>query len=101
MTRKKSRQNLDAMLYAQCPCCEGRGRVQSPATVAITIRRQLRRLSMNRTGSFVVQAHPQVAELLSVPAELKKLQQELALAVKIEAVPTLHPEAHTILAGPE
>ena len=103
MTRKKSRQNLDAMLYSQCPCCEGRGRVQSPQTVAINIRRQLRRLSQtNRSVSgLLVQAHPQVAETLSAPADLKKLQQELALTVKIEAVPSLHPETYTILLNQE
>lgn len=103
MTRKKSRQNLDAMLYAECPCCEGRGRVQSPATVSIAIRRHLRRLSVaGRSGSrFVVQVHPQVAEILAAPAEWKKLQQELALELRIEASPVLHPEAYSILAMPE
>lgn len=99
MTRKKSRQNLDALLYTQCPCCEGRGRVQSPPTVSINIRRQLRRLSQSGRPAlgFLVQTHPQVAEVLTAPAELKKLQQELALIVKVEPQPALHPESYSIL----
>lgn len=102
MTRKKSRQNLDAMLYSPCPCCAGSGRVQSPATVAINIRRQLRQLAQTAAScSYTVQVHPQVAEVLAVPADLKRLQQELAVALKIEAVPALHPETFSILAAHE
>lgn len=103
MTRKKSRQNLDAMLYAPCPCCEGRGRVLSPPTVSIHIRRQLRRLAATSGAvrSYLVQAHPLVAECLANPAELKRLQNELAIAVKVEPAPALHPETYSILANQE
>ena len=103
MTRKKSRQNLDSMLYAQCPCCEGRGRVQSPSTVSIGIRRQLRRLAQagRPAAGFLVQTHPQVAEVLTAPAEWKKLQQELAITIKVEPSPALHPETYSILANQE
>ncbi|MDU4961924.1 MAG: Rne/Rng family ribonuclease [Sporomusaceae bacterium] len=103
MTRKKSRQNLDGMLYSPCPCCAGGGRVQSPPTVAINIRRQLRQLARTAAAgrSYIVQAHPQVAEVLAVPADLKRLQQELSVALKIEAVPALHPETYSILAAHE
>jgi ribonuclease G len=103
MTRKKSRQNLDAMLYSQCPCCEGRGRVQSAPTVSINIRRHLRRLSLSASSvrSYIVQAHPQVVEVLAAPSELKRLQQELGITLKVEALPALHPETYTILANQE
>jgi ribonuclease G len=91
------------MLYSPCPCCEGSGRVQSPPTVSIKIRRQLRHLSLSSRSarSYIVQVHPQVAEVLAAPAELKKLQQELAITLKVEALPALHPETYSILANQE
>jgi ribonuclease G len=67
MTRKKARQNLEAMLHAPCPCCEGRGYVFSPETVAINVTRKLRKLvkAQQAKGRLIIQAHPLVAEAVA------------------------------------
>lgn len=99
MTRKKSRQSLDAVLFSDCPCCEGRGKVKSPATVAISVRRQLRRLAgSGRSGDkLIIQVHPQVAEVFLQKGELERLSQEMARTISVESVPAMHPEAFSIL----
>lgn len=99
MTRKKSRQNLESILYTECPCCEGRGRVQSPETVIIDIRRRLRKLNdqPNRQGGVIVQVHPTVAAVLNRPGELARVEKEICRSIAIEAVASMHPEVFTIL----
>ena len=44
ITRKKTRQNIDSIVYSECPICHGRGRIESPETVAIRISRDIRRM---------------------------------------------------------
>lgn len=99
MTRKKSRQNIESILYTECPCCEGRGRVHSPETVIINIRRRLRKLSVrsNWQGDAIIQVHPTVAAILNRAGELSSLEKELGRSIVIETVPSMHPEVFTIL----
>ncbi|QDR80134.1 Rne/Rng family ribonuclease [Sporomusa termitida] len=103
MTRKKARQNINGMLYDQCPCCWGRGRIKSPATVVIDIKRELRKLNKRpRTGGrLVIQVHPQVAHFLNRQGELKRLEQETARALAVEAAHTLNPELFSLLWKPD
>lgn len=103
MTRKKSRQDLGALLYSECPCCGGRGFVQSPETVAIAITRQLRQLSKDHASGrrLVVHASPPVAEVLRRPGELDRLGRELSRRITVEAVPAMNCEAYSILKGKE
>ncbi|VBB07874.1 ribonuclease e/g [Lucifera butyrica] len=99
MTRKKSRQNLDSLLYSECPCCSGRGRIQSPETVAIHVRRHLRKINgeCKGGGHILIQVHPRVAEIFSRQDEIPRLEQELARRLVVEAVPTMHTEAFSVL----
>ncbi|MBP2653292.1 MAG: ribonuclease, Rne/Rng family [Firmicutes bacterium] len=101
MTRKKVRQDLEAMLYAECPCCSGRGHVLSPQTVVSGVIREIRQLSAlgKLRGKIVVQVHPQVAEVLK--PEVKRLVTEFARSLIVEAVSTMNSEAYTILHGRE
>lgn len=103
MTRKKARQNIDQFLYSECPCCEGRGRIQSAETVAIHILRKLRHLVSRQhvKGNLVVQVHPRVAEVLQRKGEKERFEQELARTITIEVVTSLHAENFSILSGKE
>ncbi len=98
MTRKKSRQNLDNMLYSDCPCCEGRGRVQSSETVVINIWRELRKMNSRHRvqGRLLIQAHPHVTELLE-RGELTRMEKELSRSLAVEATPNMNPEIFSIL----
>lgn len=99
MTRKKSRQNLESMLYTECPCCAGRGLVQSPETVMINLRRQLRKQINQRQGQggLVIQVHPSVAALFERPGVLSLLEKEMCRTIRIEGVMSMHPEVFTVL----
>ncbi len=103
MTRKKARQNINGMLYDQCPCCLGRGRIKSPATVVIDIKRELRKLNKRpRTGGrLLIQVHPQVADFLNRQGELKRLEQETARTLAVEASQTMNPEMFSLLWKPD
>ncbi|WP_371371519.1 Rne/Rng family ribonuclease [Sporomusa aerivorans] len=103
MTRKKARQNLNGMLYSPCPCCLGKGRIKSPETVAIDIKRELRKLN-NRSrpgGRLLLQVHPQVAEFLTRQGEFKRLEQETARTLSVEATPGINPEVFSLLWKPD
>ncbi|MEH7379796.1 Rne/Rng family ribonuclease [Bacillus sp. JJ1533] len=41
ITRKKTRNNLSAILQTNCPTCSGTGRIDSPETVAFKLEREL------------------------------------------------------------
>jgi len=98
ITRKKSRQNLEAILYEDCPVCSGSGRVQSKEAIALEIKRRIRGL-LRKQGSakeLLVIAHPLEAEYLQQNV-LKDWDRELSCHIVTEADPSLHVEAFMIL----
>lgn len=103
MTRKKVRQDIATILNSQCPCCEGRGFVRSPETVAAAVRRQVRRLGKAKAaqGPVVVQVHPRVAAVLQKPGELEHLAQETARRISVETPADIGMEAYAVLTGKE
>ncbi len=99
ITRKKARQNLESMLYSECPCCAGRGRVQSAETVVINIWRKLRDIMSKprRQGRMVIEVHPLIADFLKTQGELARMEQELACSLCVEERAEMHPEVFSIL----
>lgn len=101
MTRKKVRQNLNTMMYGECPCCQGRGRVLTPETVAIDVRKYLRNICKHKKARrLVIQVHPRVAEILA-KTDIDLLAQELSCSLKVEAVQAMHPEAFSVIGDKE
>ena len=100
MTRKKARQTYEGTLYESCPCCGGRGIVQSPETVSIAIHRQLRRLAAKKPGAaLVVQMHPRILERFGDKKAAATLAEELGIELSLEAVESLQPEVYAIFEG--
>lgn len=65
MTRKKSRQSISNTLQTVCPYCKGDGKVLSPESVVLRVRRQLIKLFAEEShASYLVRVHPVVAELI-------------------------------------
>ena len=98
ITRKKSRQNLEAVLFSDCPVCSGSGRVQSKEAIALEIKRRVRGL-LKKQGSakeILVVVHPLEAEYLQQNM-LKDWNRELSCHITAEADPSLHVEAFMIL----
>ena len=97
ITRKKSRQNLDSVLYAPCPVCQGSGQVQSPETVAIEAKRRLRGL-LKKPGAcrdILIMAHPLVAEYLKT--QLHAWDRELNCSLTVEEDAALDVESFSLL----
>jgi ribonuclease G len=97
ITRKKSRQNLDSVLYAPCPTCQGSGQVQSPETVAIEAKRRLRGILKKQGASrdVLIMAHPLVAEYLK--GELHAWERELNCSLELKDDPLLDVESFSLL----
>ncbi|MBR6710009.1 MAG: Rne/Rng family ribonuclease [Selenomonadaceae bacterium] len=99
ITRKKSRQNLESMIYSECPYCHGKGRVESPETVGIQISRDIRRmeLSSHSEDGYEVEVHEFVAEELRRGKLLQPLEQEFGIRIRVMTKPGMHPENYSIL----
>ena len=98
ITRKKSRQNLEAVLFSDCPVCSGSGRVQSKEAIALEIKRRIRGL-LKKQGSakeILVVTHPLEAGYLQQEL-LKDWNRELSCHITVEADTSLHVEAFMIL----
>ncbi len=100
VTRKRSRTNLRQALTRPCPCCGERGRVKSPATVCLELRRE----ALARGGGsrpLVVRVHPEVAAALTGEwAEvLRELEERLGAAPRVEPDATLHLERFELVEG--
>ena len=99
ITRKKTRQNIDSIVYSECPICHGRGRIESPETVAIRISRDIRRMerkSHAREG-YEIEVHETVAEELRANQLMMNLAAEFGTDIKVTVKPGMHPENYTIL----
>ena len=100
MTRKKARQTFEGTSYEECPCCGGRGIIQSPDTLVIAIRRQLRRIAAKRPGAdLVVQMHPRIADRFGDKKSVSALKAELGIDLTVEAVESMQPEIYAIFEG--
>ena len=99
ITRKKSRQNLDSIIYSECPICHGRGRVESPETVSIRIAADIRRMEhkSHAEDGYEIEVHETVAEELRHNQLLMNLAAEFAMDIKVTAAPGMHPENYSIL----
>ena len=99
ITRKKSRQNLDSIIYSECPACHGRGRVESPETVSIRIASAIRRMerSSHATEGYGIEVHETVAEELRQNQLMMNLAAEFGTDIKVTAKPGMHPENYSIL----
>ncbi len=99
ITRKKSRQNFEGILYADCPCCHGSGRVESPETVAIRICRDIRRIEERSHADFgyEVEVHETVALALLDSPLVDRLSSDLGIKVGFVIKPGMHPESYSIL----
>lgn len=88
MTRKRTRESLGRQLHEPCFYCDGTGQLQSRATVAHEILRQIRREVFTMAGyAIVVNAHPAVVDALKTEeAEALKAAEALFMR-RIELVP--------------
>jgi ribonuclease G len=91
MTRKRTRESLGRVLHEPCFYCDGTGQIQSRATIAYEILRQIRRDRGSLPGySVVVNAHPAVIDLMqteekeAVDEAARRFQRRIILSPRTE-----------------
>lgn len=91
ITRKKSRQNVEAMLYSPCPVCQGSGKIESTETIFIRICREIRRLEKRKhnTDGYELQLSPATAQELKLKDAFKNLEQELGINIEVVSKPEI------------
>ncbi len=107
MTRQRVRPSLLHSMTADCPSCNGIGRVFRPEVVARRLERALRRAaaadrSADGTRRFVVRLHPEVALYLleEEPEFLKRLGKETRIDCELRDDPMLLVDEFRLMAQP-
>jgi len=95
MTRQKQRKSAESVFFQLCPYCEGRGKVKSIITIAITCLRMLSQLlKEHKKNKLLVSLHPQVVEFLNTQYKdtLTDLQNRYKTPIILNPSPHLHLE---------
>jgi ribonuclease G len=88
LTRKRSRADLRSLLMRSCPYCGETGHVLNEDTIALSIKRFLRKIGhANHTKAALIETHPYVAEYIA-ETYLLHWEEELERKIYIAAVPT-------------
>ena len=95
ITRKRMYQDLEEVMREPCPYCEGRGRVLSAETMALRVRRELRRLLRAAKGkAMLLEVHPDVYQRLTDGGDgwLRQLESQTGKRVRLRDREGLHVE---------
>ena len=99
MTRKRTEESLAQKLCIPCTYCDGKGEVKSPVTVAYDIIRELvREFSKVKADTFVVKAHPQIADRLMEEDKefIEEIKSKFGKRVMVKSTPEFHLEHYEI-----
>jgi ribonuclease G len=102
LTRKREGKDLDLVLREECPYCTGRGRLLSPHTVALRIRRDiLKRAASDDEEAVFVELHPRVGkEFLGQDGEeIQALEHLLGRPVYVKVSEDFHQEDYVVELG--
>lgn len=102
LTRKREGKDLDLVLREECPYCTGRGRILSPGTVALRIRREILKGVTDASDEAVyVLTHPRVGKVFlgQDGEELNALEQQIGRTIYVKVSEDLHQEEYEIEVG--
>ena len=100
MTRQRRRKSLSDTVCEPCPCCSGRGRVKSRASVCYEIFREIEREAAHgTTQTFCVLVHPEVEQCLLEEENhvLRNLEARLGRKLLVESDNSFHRETFEII----
>lgn len=85
ITRKKTRHNIDNLLYRDCPVCQGTGRILSTEALAINVCRDIRRIEARKHGAdgYELHIHPEAARELKAGDAFERIYKDLGVRVNI------------------
>jgi ribonuclease G len=94
MTRERVHNTVQTMAYQDCPYCQGRGRIKSPLTMAISALKELKRFLKDhpaRTVSLCV--NPAVyEEIAKNHAGIRETEHRFRTRIELTSNPALHIE---------
>jgi len=102
MTRKRTSRSLARQMQVACPCCEGRGRILSPETMATRIQDELRAArSDNDHEAYLIWADPAVVLTLIGPhgEYIEQLEEAAGAKLYVRSTYDVHPERYEIISG--
>lgn len=102
ITRKRVYQDLDEIMRTPCPYCEGRGRVLSPETMAVRVRREAGKLVRGaQSPAVLIEVHPQVAGALLRDGAgwVRALEESSGRRVRVRGREGLHLERLNVAEG--
>ena len=101
MTRKRTRDTIIRTLCESCTHCEGKGFIKGKQTVAYEVMREIEREGIEReVGKILVQAHPEVIDILAIDERdtLDQLERRYRKQIYLQAVTDFHPEQFEVSA---
>lgn len=101
ITRHRRGESLWRQMTQPCPHCQGMGRVKTPLTLSIELRRRIRSfaatLSPQEKGVIVVSVHPEVASWMALEEEaMERLERQTNRLVYLFVNPASAPNHFTI-----
>lgn len=103
ITRKRVYQDLEEVMRIPCPYCEGRGRVLSPETMALRLRRELRKtLRQTSRGAVLVEVHPDVSAALRRDGDgwIRQLEDSSGRRLRFRGRDGMHVERFRVVEAP-
>ena len=104
MTRKRTRDSLEALLTESCPRCQGRRVVKSVPTLAAEVLRGIYRETIRRphTDMIIVKINPEVARYLydTGGKDLESLEHKLDSKIVLRSKEGLEPGAFELAQAP-
>ncbi|MFA0777548.1 MAG: hypothetical protein PVTTEEND_001262 [Candidatus Fervidibacter sp.] len=106
ITRHRRGESVWRQMTQPCPHCQGMGRVKTPLTLSIELRRRIRSfaatLSPQEKGVIVVSVHPEVASWMALEEEaMELLERQTNRPVYLFVNPASAPNHFTITLRPE
>ncbi|HJU11525.1 MAG TPA: Rne/Rng family ribonuclease [Candidatus Binataceae bacterium] len=101
MTRKRTRESLEAMLTQACPRCNGHRVVKSVATLAADVMRGIQRAAGRnpQTDLLVVKVNPEIARYLYDLASnsLQTMEERLGIKIVLRSSEGIQPGAFELI----
>ena len=100
MTRKRTRDTIVRSLCESCSECEGKGFIKSKQTVAYEILREIERDGVDQNvGKILIQAHPDVIDVLAIDERetVDQLERRYRKQVYLQAIADYHAEQFEVI----
>jgi len=100
MTRKRVRESIGHVLCEPCFYCDGKGYLKSKTSICYEIFRDIKRQArLIRGDTIVVNAHPEICDMMSNEESqgLSRLESEIDKKIFLRSLPYFHVEQYEVM----